>query len=227
MKPPNTDEESGKSPTLVAMAAEKIRAEILLGSYPPDSSLREIPLAEKFGYSRQTVRAALRSLAEMGLVELIARKGAVIPKSSPERTREIYSMRALIEPYALKTALIEGRVKSAELDAIDHAYNMMKIHADENNIAGLIESDMALHSALTTPCANHILLDFLQRLQAATHQSLVHMKVYGSDMESEVESHAPIIRAVHAKDPEAAANALKDHIIQNGERLMVMIVKNG
>ena len=53
---------------------------------------------------------------------------------------------------------------------------------------------------------------------------MMYMKVYGSDAESEVESHAPILHAVNARDADGAAEALHDHIIQNGERLLLKLM---
>lgn len=214
------------SPTLGTTATQHLRDEILAGAFPPGSALREIPLAERYGYSRQTIREALRALSDLGLVELYARRGAVIPKISSRRAREIYTMRALVEPFALRTALVEGRIKSAEITAIDEAYEHMRECAEKNDVANLIESDMALHWALCSPCDHQILLEFLERLQTATRQSMIHMKVYGSDAEGEVESHAPVLHAVHARDADGAANALREHIIQNGERLLMKVLES-
>lgn len=213
------------SPTLGTTVAKQLRDEILSGAFPPGTALREIPLAERYGSSRQTIREALRALADLGLLEIYERRGAVIPEISPQRAREIYTMRALIEPFALRTALVEGRIKSREIEAMDAAYEHMRTCAEENNVASLIEADMAFHWVLCSPCNHQILLEFLERLQASTRQSMIHMKVYGSDAESEVESHAPILHAVHARDADGAANAMRDHIIQNGEQLLMKVLE--
>ena len=205
--------------------AQRLRDEILSGAFPPGTALREIPLAERYGSSRQTIREALRALADLGLLELYERRGAVIPKISPKRAREIYTMRALIEPFALRMALVEGRLKSRKMEAVDAAYEHMRACAEENNVASLIEADMAFHWALCSPCDHQILLEFLERLQTATRQSMIHMKVYGSDAESEVESHVPILHAVQMRDADGAANAMRDHIIQNGERLLMKVLE--
>ncbi len=213
------------SPTLGATITDRLRDEILSGAFPPGSALREIPLAERYGSSRQTIREALRALSDLGLVQLYARRGAVIPKFSGRRAREIYTMRALIEPFALRSALVEGRIKREERAKINAAFEHMRDCAERDHVAGLIESDMAFHWALCSPCDHHILLEFLERLQTATRQSMVHMKVYGSDAEGEVESHAPILRAVRDRDADGAANAMREHIIQNGERLLFKVLE--
>jgi len=214
-----------RSPTLVARIAGKVRTEILGGEFMPGTALREIPLAEKYGTSRQTMREALRTLADQGLVELHPRRGAVLPKLTAERSREIYTLRAILEPFALRTAMVEGRIKELERMAIFSAYEHMRICAEKGSTAELIEADMAFHWALCQPCGHQILLESLQRLQAATQLSMLHMKVYGSDAEGEVESHAPILHSVNISDAEGAAQAMHDHIIRNGERLLMKVAK--
>lgn len=219
------EQTESRSPTLGAEVSVRLQEEILSGKFQPGAALREIPLAEQYGASRQTMREALRSLSDLGLVELHARRGARIPKMSPRRAREVYTLRALLEPFAVRTALVEGCIRSAEMERIETAYAEMEVSARNNDVAALIEADMAFHWELCSPCNHGMLLDFLKRLQNATRQSMVHMKVYGTDAEGEVESHAPILRAIRDRDTDGAAQAMRDHINAHGERLLVKLLE--
>jgi DNA-binding GntR family transcriptional regulator len=77
--------------------ANTLRTEIALGKYPEGSWLAtEAELCKRFGVSRHTVREALRSLGELGLVE--RRQGAgtkVIAKT--ERASYVHSLSTLSE----------------------------------------------------------------------------------------------------------------------------------
>lgn len=225
--PSSAIKSSSTLPTLVATIAGKLQQEILSGVFPPGTALREVPLSERLGTSRQSVREALRALADDGLVELQSRRGAVVPKVSPRRTREIYTLRALLEPFALRAAMVEGRIRSAERDSIAKAFEHMAEVAETGDAYQLIEADMAFHWALCSPCDHQMLLEYLERLQRATRVSIMHMKVYGSEAESDVESHAPILHAVNARDADGAAEALRAHITQNGEQLLVKLLESG
>jgi DNA-binding GntR family transcriptional regulator len=222
---PDDSQKAISNPTLGAEVSVLLQQEILSGTFPPGAPLREVPLSERYGASRQTIREALRSLADLGLVELLARRGARIPSLSPRRAREIYTLRALLEPFALRTALVEGRIRSQEMERIEAAFNEMVRCAERNDVAALVEADMAFHWELCSPCAHGMLLDYLKRLQNATRQSMVHMKVYGSDAEGEVESHSPIMHAVRARDADGAASAMRDHISAHGERLLIKLLE--
>lgn len=212
-------------PTLVATIALTLRNEILSGMFEPGSALREIPLAARFGASRQSVREALRALADTGLVQLQSRRGAVVPALTPSRIREVYTLRALIEPYAVRSAMIGGQIKSAERAAIQNAYDRMVAVADSKDAYQTIEADMAFHWALCAPCDHRMLLETLERLQVATRQTMMHMKQYASEPETDVESHAPILHAVHARDAEGTAEALREHITINGECLLMKMLE--
>lgn len=216
----------GRSPTLVSEVSRRIRDDILGGAFMPGAALREIPLAGKYGTSRQTVREALRALAEDGLVELFERRGARIPTFSPRRAREVYTLRALLEPFALRTGLVGGTIGATEMARIEAAYQAMADCASKGDVAALIDADMAFHWELCSPCDHAMLLDFLKRLQTATRQSMIHMKVYGSDAVGEVESHAPVLHAVRARDADRAQNALREHINAHGERLIVKLAES-
>jgi DNA-binding GntR family transcriptional regulator len=213
------------APTRGETITDRLREEILAGAFAPGTALREIALAGRYHASRQTIREALRALAELGLVEVYARRGAVIPKLSPLRAREVYTLRALVEPFALRLAMVEGRIKSAERAAIEAAFAHMRECAESDDMAQLIEADMAFHWALCAPSNHQLVLDLLERLQASTRQSMVHMKVYGSDAEGEVETHTPVLHAVREGDAEGASIALRDHITQNGERLLMKLLE--
>lgn len=217
----------GQAPTLGAAVTDRLREEILSGAHLPGSALREIPLADRFGTSRQTVREALRALSDQGLVELHSRRGAMLPKLNPGRTREIYTLRALFEPFALRLAMVEGRIKREQRGRIEAAFDRMRACAEPADPARMIEADMAFHWALCQPCDHQMLLELLARLQTATRQSLIHMKAYGSDAEGEVESHAPILHAVLDSDADGAAEALHRHITFNGERLLLKVLEEG
>ncbi len=212
-------------PTLVSEVADQLREEVLSGVFEPGSPLREVALAKRFAASRQTIREALRSLATLGLLELHERRGVRIPQITPRRAKETYTLRALLESYALRSALVDGRIREAEMRQIEDAYARMAECAHNGDIPGLIEADMHFHWVLCKPSGHELLLDTLQRLQSATRLSILHMKVYGTDAEGEVESHAPILAAVRRRDADGAASAMRDHIQANGERLLLKLIE--
>src|SRR4051812_17561782 len=63
------------SPSLVELATDRLRHEILSGALPPGSRLVEEQVRIRLGISRAPLREALRHLDEQGLVEHLPRRG--------------------------------------------------------------------------------------------------------------------------------------------------------
>ena len=62
-------------------------------------------LANQLETSRGTVREALRTLVDGGLIDIVPRRGVFVSQLSVRATWEITSLRALLEPYASRLAL--------------------------------------------------------------------------------------------------------------------------
>jgi DNA-binding GntR family transcriptional regulator len=206
---------------LSSAVVRHIQEAILRGDYSPGSSLPEIPLARKLDTSRGTIREALRALADLGLIELHPHRGAVVSVISPQRIREIFSLRALLEAFAVKLAVTEGRMGGTARQRIEQAFDHMHHCADKGDVAALIEADMALHWAMCTPCEHEILLEHLRGLQVRTRQAIFYTKFYDSDAENEVEAHTPLLRAVLSGEADRAEAAMRTHILGAGERLVM------
>jgi DNA-binding GntR family transcriptional regulator len=214
------------SPTVLSAVAASLEEAIVRGDFPTGSALREVHLAGRFNTSRGTIREALRVLSEHGLVEVHSRRGAVVPQLSPRRAREIFSLRAVLESFAVKLALREGRIHDLERDRIQRAFDHMRRCLNADEAAALVEADMAFHWAICSPCGHSLLLDHLHRLQIGTRQFIVCTKFYDSDAESEVESHAPLLRAVLQNEADRAELAMREHITTAGERLLLKMLAN-
>jgi DNA-binding GntR family transcriptional regulator len=213
-------------PTLLSAVTHALEEAIVRGEFPPGGALREVSLASRFKASRGTVREALRALSEQGLVEMHSRRGAAVPRLSPQRAREIFSLRAVLESFAVKLALTEGRIRELERERIRRAFDHMRLCVADGAVAALVEADMAFHWAICAPCGHSLLLDHLRRLQIGTRQFIVCTKFYDSDAESEVESHAPLLRAVLQNEADHAERAMRDHITTAGERLLLKMLMN-
>lgn len=94
--------------TAAATLADKLRAELLDGTLPPGSRLKEEELAERFSAGRYTVRSALRTLVAAGLLEHELNRGARVPYLLPARVDELYAYRTVLEVGALRLAQAQG-----------------------------------------------------------------------------------------------------------------------
>lgn len=92
-------------------ALERIRTLIHDGRFDADGKLSIASLSELLGVSRTPVRDALWELAREGLVTVSPRVGAFLRAVTPAEARDIYRIKATIEPLVAAWAAERGSVE--------------------------------------------------------------------------------------------------------------------
>ena len=85
----------------------QLEEEILTGKLRRGDQLKETALATRLEASRTPIRGALHRLAEEGLVELLANKGATVIGITREDIEDIYAVRMRLEGLAARLAAEE------------------------------------------------------------------------------------------------------------------------
>jgi DNA-binding GntR family transcriptional regulator len=98
------------APSLVELAVRRLRAEIVGGAFAPGERLVEEQLTRRFGISRAPLREALRLLGQQGLVEHLPRRGVRVVQLSSRDIDELFSLRDVLERFALQCVLGHGGV---------------------------------------------------------------------------------------------------------------------
>ena len=100
---------AGAIPLRTAAVLDAISRAILTGELPPGRSLVEADLATALGVSKTPVREALKTLAGAGLVTMSPYRGAAVRAIDDATARNIYDMRLLLEPEAVRRAVARTR----------------------------------------------------------------------------------------------------------------------
>jgi DNA-binding GntR family transcriptional regulator len=93
------------SPTAVDRVAGVLREQILDAQIEAGTRLVEADLVERHGAARHTVRAALRALADEGLVAIAPNRGARVAGLDGDAIAALYELRAALEVEAAHLAL--------------------------------------------------------------------------------------------------------------------------
>ncbi len=208
-----------RPPTLTAATAFKLREAILSGSLPPGSPLREGELTHSLGVSRGTVREALRLLQEEGLVELLPHRGAFVMRLTPSKVREISTLRALLESYAVRVALENKAFSSDDLAQLEVMVEQLGKYQD-GEIPETVRTDMQFHHLMCERSGHQLLLDVLARLQSLHMLFILTTKLYGSDMTGDEATHRAVLAAVREGDPQRGAEVVRAHVLQSAEWLL-------
>ncbi|GAA3935409.1 GntR family transcriptional regulator [Microbacterium soli] len=188
-----------------AMAYDIIREGILDGTLPPGMKLRQETLAELIGISRVPIRSALTQLEADGLVEVHARRGAMVRVLSLDEAQEVYDLRILLETQALRLSMAEMTPERIEqlrglaetADAISEGGEFVTARADFYR---------HLYDAERRP----LTWELIEQLRLKLGRYVLGWRLVGHD--DHHESHSHLIDAVESGDVERATRMLVSHL---------------
>lgn len=157
--------------TLSVQIAERIRADILAGTYPPGAQLHEVELAVGFGVSRGPLREAMQRLVQEGLLRSEPHRGVFVPDLTEADLLDVFFVRSTLEVAALRRVVAGDRRGSvaAALDAV--ARDMDRALKAGDRAAGG-ELDFAFHRTLVDAAGSERLSRTYATVQAETRLCL-------------------------------------------------------
>lgn len=210
--------------SLAAAVVERLREKILSGELHEGEQLRQDAIAAEFQISRIPVREALSHLAAEGLIKIVANRGAIVPALSPEEIGELFETRAVLECYMLRQAiphLREEDFKRAE----DILAQFEKSLEDDSETKSWGHWNWLFHSALYAPANRPAMMGFVKTVNHnCDRYTRLHL-VFTRNLHLAGEAHRKILDACQTRDPEIAAKALWDHIMDSGQYLKEFIAK--
>jgi DNA-binding GntR family transcriptional regulator len=206
--------------TLTTAVATYIKDAIVSGEFAPGTRLNEVALAADLDTSRGTVREALRTVADRGLIQVIPRRGVFVSQLSVRATWEISSLRALLEPYAARLALESHGSDPAMHAEVRAAFENLRQAVTTADPSTVADADVAFHRAVFRRCGHEMLLSQLETLQVLSRRIVLTNQISSADAPTLIAQHEPIAAAVEMRDPELLEAAVRTHVIEAGELLM-------
>jgi DNA-binding GntR family transcriptional regulator len=202
------------APSLVELAVRRLRAEIVGGAFAPGERLVEEQLTRRFGISRAPLREALRLLGQQGLVEHLPRRGVRVVKLSARDIDELFSLRDVLERFALQCALGHGGIPDPSGLAVARAAVERMEDAAGGDATGQAAAHQAFHRSLVA-LAGH------QHLVRVYEPLILQLQLYmATNMRREAEQrpategaqrHRRLYEAVAGGDLEIVLDELTHH----------------
>jgi DNA-binding GntR family transcriptional regulator len=199
-----------------------LRTAILANSIPAGSRLLEAEVAQRMGVSRAPVREAIRHLEQEGLVEFFPHRGAVVVGLPEREIDAIYELRAIIEGRA--TADVAGRATEAQLAELEGLIAEMRKVLPSRDVEQIAEIDLRFHGLIVEwsglTLLRHIWSSLDGLVRVRSYQALDRPgKAARYFLANAASSHVALIEALRAGDPQVAAKAARDHVIEVPEML--------
>ena len=201
-----------RQPVLVEQVYNALRLQLRSGEMLAGQALQEVRLAEQLGVSRTPVREAMARLASEGLLAA-DRRSFTVPALSLADVDDIYELRCLIEPAALRRIAPLTRDAARRVD-IDRALAAAVAAHGAADSEAFREANVRYRAAWLALVPNprwvrmiELYADHLQHIRALTlGKTAVRMIV--------LRGLKRITAALGAGDGDAAAAAMHEHLLQ-------------
>lgn len=230
------DVSSGKFTTIISekngSTAEEVvtrlremiqRGELLAGDRLPP----ERDLAKLLGVSRPTLRAGIRSLATVGILQSRQGAGTFVADVEESPTLDSSPLRMMAALHGFTSdEMFEARLSlemSIAAFAAERATSEQMTQMAEE-VAGMYASldspeqylvhDMRFHQIIAAASGNRILTSLMNMVATILFEYRSKTVKRATDLKDSAEQHRNIYRAMRERDAQAAREAMHDHLIK-------------
>lgn len=211
--------------------AEHLEQRILNGDLAEGHRLpSEKDLGVSFGVSRNAIREALKTLEERGLVRVENGRGAYVTVPSDETLRsaitryvqsrltsdtvdEFYQFREALEGAAARLAAL----RAGEHDLQELARALATMEANEGDVDGWMQADVAFHRAMIGATHNPFFITLLEPVIDRLREA-IRVSFDAEGARAGLVCHAVILECIERHDPAGAHDAMLATLNDSAQR---------
>jgi len=206
---------------LVSEVVQRMRNEIIAGTFGSDELPSEGELEVMFGVSRTVIREAMRVLWGMELVEVsrgrrprikpldpttIVKSLGTFMQRGEHPLLHLMEVRKAVETEVARLAA--ERITREQLDAMERNMETM---SRCRSLREKIEADIRFHELLAEATGNEVFLLLMKAVSSLLRESL-NKTISRTGVEASLEGHKRIFAAVRSRNPDAARKTMSDHL---------------
>jgi len=201
---------NARAPRASDVAYERLLQMILHVTLAPGALVDERSLATELDSGRMPVREAIARLSGEGFVEVLPRRGAVITPVGRDLVREVYDARSVIE---CGTAhLAAQRITDAQIGTLRGLIAEAEEARTAHHVDEFLAADQPVHKYLVDINRNSVLCHATDRMLKHTLRLWHFYFSVKRFQSSSLISHQALLLALEHHDPEAAREAMLQHI---------------
>jgi DNA-binding GntR family transcriptional regulator len=206
-----------RTESLTSLIRRELERMIEVGELKAGDRLNENALAAKLGVSRGPIREACRGLEQSGLVHVIVNRGVFVREISNHEAAELYDIRAAL--YALAGRLLAPKITKKQVTELRRMVSQMEGAADNGELNVFYPLNVRFHEAIVQFSGNGRLLS----MSTSVHREMHLFRRRTLDMPGRMKisnaEHRAIVDALAAKDGNATAQMMEDHVLKSRELL--------
>ncbi len=207
---------STQGSTMARRTLGYLRHKIVSGEWPMDTPIPKEPeLMELIGVGKSTVREAVRTLANLGMLETVRGVGTFVRSRSPigavlTDIMEDYGLQEILRyrrALEIEAAQLAAAHRSEEqLAALEREYHTPG-HASDGYLPGNFHH--RVFDAANSPLLADMYTTVMDALRAAIHHGDI---IFGPDADRRQHDHSDILAAIRRQDIAAAGRAMTLHV---------------
>jgi DNA-binding GntR family transcriptional regulator len=194
-----------------------VRDMIVDGELAAGERINEVHLAARLGVSRTPLREALGHLVAEGALTIVPRIGYFVRPLTLEEFQQIYPIRGILDPEALR---LGGIPPARRLERLESLNNKIIKTRDVEKVLSL---DDSWHLELLAECPNQVLIDLIKQFMRRTRRYEVALMRERQNVRATSNDHEKVMDALRAGDLKAACNALRQNMRSGSEPIIAWL----
>jgi DNA-binding GntR family transcriptional regulator len=210
---------SRSRPNLSEELAATVREMIFDGHLAAGERINEVHLASQLGVSRTPLREALAGLVAEHALTAVPRRGFFVQDLTAEEVKNIYPMRAILDPEALRLSGIPPPRRLKKLQDI----NRQLRHVDD--VEGAIRMDDAWHRELWADCTNPVLVELIEHFMRRTRRYELASMRERNIIDASSDSKAEVTRLLRAGNLSGACKRLRESLNDGAKPVLAWLAR--
>ena len=195
----------------------RLRHLIVDGRLAAGERINEVQLSQQLGVSRTPLREALARLAQEGVLRSVPRIGYFVRPLDIDEFEQLYDIRPLLDPEALRLAGLPSRERMQRLQEIN------ELIAKAPDVDTIISLDDDFHLELIADCPNQVLLDLIQQIIRRTRRYEIALMRESRNVAVAVANHREIMASLRKRDLRGACAALRNNLRTGREPILAWL----
>ena len=188
-----------------------LRARIASQEVAPGAKLRENELAAEFQVPRTRVREAFQALEQLGLIERIPNRGAVVTRLDSSQLRHIYDLREVLEGLCVRLAT-QNVAPEHWQDLVELFGAPMQKHVDAGDFDAFLAGYARFRRRTIDAAANPQLAQMLDSITEKTQVLIRRAIILPGRAALGLKQHRAVLAAMRRGDAPAAEELRRENM---------------